>query len=105
MLFDLLTAGAPGGSSGQGGSPMILWGMFLLIFLIMYFLMIRPQSKKQKEQRTMLESLKKGDKILTAGGIIGTIAGIKEKENILIVKISDTVKIELARRSVAQLLK
>jgi len=103
--LDLLGAGASGGSSGQSGSPMVLWGMFLLIFLVMYFLMIRPQSKKQKEHRTMMDSLKKGDRILTAGGIIGTIAGIKEKENILIVKIAENIKIELSRGSVAQLLK
>ena len=53
--------------------------IYLLIFAIIYFIMIRPQVKQQKEHTTMLESLKRGDKIITRGGIIGTIKNIKGK--------------------------
>jgi preprotein translocase subunit YajC len=66
--------------------------------------MIRPQAKKQKEHRTMIDSLAKGDKVMTSGGIIGTIAGIRDKDNILLVKISDGVKIEISRSSIAQVI-
>jgi len=93
--------GAPAGGSGQG-SPFALWLPIILIFAIMYFLIFRPQAKKQKQQRMMIEALRKGDKIITSGGIYGTIAGIKEKEGTLIVKIDDNTKIELVKSSVAQ---
>lgn len=98
FLFFMLS-----GSGGQeGASPLALWMPIILIFAIMYLLIFRPQAKKQKQHQAMIESLRKGDKIVTAGGIHGTIAGIKEKENTLIVKISDNVKIEVARNSIAK---
>ena len=102
ILSLVLLAGGSGG--GQQGSP---WGFFMpiiIIFAIMYFLIFRPQMKKQKQQKQMIESIKKGDKIVTVGGIFGTIAGIKEKEGTLIIKISDNTKVELARTSVAKVL-
>lgn len=77
----------------------------ILIIAIMYFLLLRPQAKKQKEHRAMLEALEKGDKVITTGGILGTISGIREKDNFLILKIADNVKIELARSAVAQVVK
>jgi preprotein translocase subunit YajC len=97
-----MAGSAPGGASPQGGNPILGFLPLFLIILVMYFLILRPQAKKQKEQRAMLDGLQKGDRILTAGGIVGTIAGIKEKEGLLIVKIADNVKIELTRNSVAQ---
>ena len=93
--------GTPPGGQGQG-NPFALWLPIILIFAIMYFLIFRPQAKKQKQQRMMIEALKKGDKIITSGGIHGTIAGIKEKEGTIIVKIDDNTKIELVKNSVAQ---
>lgn len=91
----------PGG--GGGGS---FWTLapFILIFLIMYLLIFRPQARKQKQQRMMIDSLKKGDSIVTTGGIYGTIVGIKEKEGTLIVKIADNTKIELVRSSVVRVI-
>lgn len=88
--------------AGQGGNPFWAFMPFILIFLIIYFLMIRPQSKKQKETQKMIASLEKGDKVITVGGIHGTVVGIKEKEGSLIVKIADNVKVEVSRSSVAQ---
>jgi len=102
ILFALGTSGS-GGS--QSGSSMLGFLPLVLIVFAMYFLMIRPQSKKQKEHRAMLEKLEKGDRILTTGGIVGIIAGMKENESLLIVKIAENVKVELVKSAVAQVLK
>jgi preprotein translocase subunit YajC len=101
----LLLAGATtGGSAPKGGNPFLSFLPLLLIIFVMYFLLLRPQAKRQKQQQEMIKNLQKGDKVLTTGGIVGTIAGIKEKEGLLILKIADNVKVELARQSVTQLL-
>ena len=96
--------GAPSGGA-QGGNPILGFLPLILIIFIMYFLMIRPQAKGQKEHKVMLDNLEKGDRILTSGGILGTVAGIKENESILIVKIADNVKVEMNKGSVAQVIK
>ncbi len=75
---------------------------FILMFVIMYFLLIRPQYKKQKETQSMIEALKKGDRIITNGGMHGTIVGLKEKEGIIVVQIAKDVKIEVSRGSVSK---
>ena len=92
-------------SSGQGqqsGNPMGFLLPMILIFVVMYLLIFRPQAKKQKEHQRMLNELKKGDRVLTAGGIYGTIVGIREKEGVVIVKVADNVKLEMARTSIAR---
>lgn len=100
----IMLMGAPAGGGGTGGNPILGFLPLIAIIVIMYFLMIRPQAKKQKEHKAMLEALKKGDRVITAGGIVGTIAGIKENENIVIVKIAEDVKIELSRGSIGQVI-
>lgn len=101
MLFDIsfLMANPQGGQQGGGLTSMLI--MFGAIFAIMYFLMIRPQQKKQKKHQEMLDALGKGDRVITAGGIYGTIQGDKEKGTIVILKISDNVKIEIKRSAIA----
>lgn len=101
MFNFILLMGAPAGGEGHA-NPLALWLPIILIFAIMYFLIFRPQAKKQKQHRMMLDALKKGDKIITAGGIYGTVLSVKEKENRVIVKIDDNTKIELVKSSVAQ---
>ena len=101
-MIDLLYAGAAGGGGTQQGNPILTLLPFLAIILVMYFLMIRPQAKKQKEKQRMLQDLQPGDEILTIGGIYGRIEGIKKEENILIVKISKDVKINISRSAVAE---
>lgn len=89
----------------QGGgqpSSLMMWMPIVLIFVIMYFLILRPQAKRQKQHQTMLNALQKGDDIVTAGGLYGTIVGVKEKEQTLIVKIADNVKVEIARSGIAR---
>jgi preprotein translocase subunit YajC len=71
------------------------------IFLIFYVLLIRPQQKQQKEHEKMLEGLKKGDRILTTGGLYGTIVGLKGQD--LEVRFSETVKLVVARSAVTKL--
>jgi len=90
-------------TSGQG-SPLGFLLPIILIFAIMYLLIFRPQAKKQKEHQLMIKNLQKGDRVVTAGGIFGTIAGIKEKENSVIVKVDENVKLEVARASIARVL-
>mgnify|MGYP003308644128 CR=1 FL=1 len=68
-----------GGQGSQGGGLMA-YLPFILILAIMYFLMIRPQAKRQKEKQKMLEALKKGDRVVTIGGIHGTVSGLKGKD-------------------------
>ena len=105
MYHILLAMGTSGSGGSSGGSSMLGFLPLILIIVVMYFLMIRPQAKKQKEHRAMLDKLEKGDRVLTAGGIVGTIAGVKEDAGLLIVKIADNVKVELSKNSVAQVLK
>ena len=72
---------------------------FLLIIVVMYFLMIRPQNKKQKETEKMLAALKKGDQVVTIGGIHGVVSSVKE--NTVIVKVDDDAKIEFNRSAIS----
>jgi preprotein translocase subunit YajC len=69
---------------------------------IVYFMIIRPQQKKQKETEAMRSSIKKGDRVLTTGGLYGTVIGEKEKEGIVVLKVADDVKLEFSRESIIQ---
>ena len=70
----------------------------ILIFVIFYFFLIRPQQKKVKEHKLMVEGLKRGDKVITTGGIVGTVERIIDNEKVE-VKISDNVNVEIVRAS------
>lgn len=99
--------GAGGGSGSPGGSGAALGSLlpFLGIILIMYFLILRPQVKRQREQKTMLDALQKGDRVVTTGGIHGNIAGFREKDGIVVLKVADNIKIELSRGAISRVLK
>jgi preprotein translocase subunit YajC len=86
--------GATGGLGAFGGFLPLL-----LIIAIFYFLIIRPQSKKRKETEKMLSALKKGDRIVTIGGIHGTIQSVKDTT--VIVKVDDNVKLEFLRSAIS----
>ena len=73
---------------------------FAAIFLIFYFLVLRPQSKKRKETKVYLEGLKKGDKVITIGGMHGVITAIREDSGTLTLKVDDDTKIELDKAAV-----
>lgn len=91
-------------AAGPGGVPEAL-NMFIymaLILGILYFMMIRPQQRKEKERRKMIDSVTSGQRVLFSGGIIGTVTNVKE--SILVIKIADNVKIEVARGAVTRVL-
>lgn len=87
--------------SGSAGGTLLSLVPFVLIFVIFYFLLILPQQKRQKKVRTMLDALKKGDKIVTTGGIWGTITNLGK--HTVTVQISDTTKVKMQRESIARL--
>ena len=76
----------------------------ILIFVIFYFFLIRPQQKRVKDHKTMVESLKRGDEIITSGGIIGTIDRVMEDDRIEVV-IGENVKVQIIRSTITSLLK
>ncbi len=86
---------------GQGIAQFI---PLILIFVIFYFFLIRPQQKRVKEHKLMVESLKRGDEIITSGGIIGTIDRVLEDDRIEVV-VSDNVKVQIIKSTITSLLK
>jgi preprotein translocase subunit YajC len=100
-VYQLIFAMAPQGGEGGGGlvSTLIMFGA---IFLIFYFMIIRPQQKRAKEREKLLSNLEKGDKVITNGGIHGIIAGLEEKT--ALVQVSDSVKLKVERSSITTVL-
>ena len=98
FLTIMLQASAAQGASA--GTTWSFWIMILLMFLIMWLFMIRPQRKQQKELEKFRSELKKGDKVITAGGIYGTIAEIEERTVLL--KVDGEVKIRVDKTSIVK---
>ena len=94
MLTILQTQPAPAGSTAS------VWLMLLLLFVIMYFFMIRPQRKMQKKLDEFRAGLKKGDKVVTSGGIYGTVAEIDERT--VLIKVDGDCKIRVDKSSIQQ---
>ena len=94
-------ASSQSGAGGAAGSMII---MFVLLFVVMYFFMIRPQSKKQKALTAMRDGMKKNDKVMTTGGIIGFVHKIKENEIVLKIDEKNDVKITVVRGAVVHTL-
>ena len=102
LVMFLLLGGAPGGSGQSGGaSGLISFLPILLIFVVFWFFMIRPQNKQRKETQRMLSELKKGDKVVTIGGIHGVVQSVRE--NTVILKVDEDCKIELTRSAIASM--
>lgn len=98
-LSSILLVAAPAAQpSGPFGGSFGFMGMMLLLFAVMYFFMIRPQQKRQKEIQKQRESMKVGDKVVTSGGIYGKIKDIKDKT--VTVEIADNVRITVDKASV-----
>jgi len=97
-MFDLAYAMGTGGGGGQGGGL----GAFLpliIIFAIFYFLLIRPQQKKAKQHKQVLASLKKGDRVVSSGGLHGVITGLTDE--LVTMEISPKVRVKVSRGSIA----
>ncbi|MFW6231766.1 MAG: preprotein translocase subunit YajC [Spirochaetota bacterium] len=101
LLANLPLMMAAPGADAAGGSASIVPTLitFGLVFVIFYFLIIRPQNKKQKETKKMLESLKKGDRVVSIGGIHGTITSIKD--DTVVLKIDSNTKMTFSRSAIS----
>jgi len=91
--------GATGASAegGGGGSSMLI--MLVAIFAIFYFLMIRPESKRRKERQSMIDSLARGDKIVTIGGLHGEVQDVHDDK--IVIRIAENLKVEIAKTAVS----
>ncbi len=99
MFVSPAFAQAAGGAAGAGSALSTL--IFpLIIFAIFYFLMIRPQQRKMKEHKAMIEALRRGDQVLTQGGIIGKVTKVGE-DGVVEVEIAEGVKVRIARHTIA----
>ena len=96
LLFIALQA--QGAAQGQPGGGLTFWIMIILMFGVMWFFMIRPQRKQQKELEAFRNALKKGDKVVTAGGIYGTVLEIQERT--VLVKVDGDVKLRVDKNSI-----
>ena len=103
MIFQLLAQAQPAAPAPAQGGGIISFVPLILIFVIMYFMLFRPQKKRQQEQQRLVSALKTGDKVVTNAGIHGLIANVKETTVLL--KVADNVKIEVEKSAVTNIVK
>lgn len=103
-VLPLLALAAPNAQAGgQQPNPILAMAPLFLMFIIFYFLLIRPQHKKQKQHEEMLKTIKKGDKVVTTGGMIGIVVGVKEDR--VVIKVGDAeTKLEFVRSAVSKVI-
>jgi preprotein translocase subunit YajC len=101
MIFAQAQTGSPGPMSGGGIGSFFV--PLIFIFIIMYFVMIRPQKKRQEQQQKLIGNLKTGDRVVTNAGIHGLISNVKETT--VLVKVADNVKIEIDKSAITNVLK
>ena len=101
MSFLISDAWAEGGTAAQPGLIEALFP-FVILFVVFYFLLIRPQSKRAKEHKMMIEALAKGDEIITSGGLLGKISEMGE--SFIVVELADSVLVRLERRSISKVM-
>jgi len=102
-MLDIAFAQADPGFGGPG--TLISLIPLVLVFMIFYFLLIRPQQKKAKEHRDMLAKLKKNDEVMTSGGIYGRIINLNEKDSTVTLEIAPNVRIKFSRPQIASVIK
>src|ERR1700737_5024391 len=103
MFFLFLAQAQPAAPTPGPGGGFGFFVPFIFIFIIMYFLLFRPQKKRQQEQQRLIASIKTGDRVVTNAGIHGLIANVKETTVML--KVADNVKIEMEKSAIANVLK
>ena len=106
MFVDIAYAMGPAPQAGQGGGAGQMLTSFLpliLIFVIFYFLLIRPQQKRAKQHKTFMENLKKGDTVITSGGLYGKITGITDEA--VTIEIAEKVRVKILKSAVADYVK
>jgi len=97
----LFTAQAAPTGAGGGGSTIMLIGWLAIVFAIFYFMAILPQRRREKERKKLLDAIKTGDRVIFGGGLIGTVANVKDP--ILVVKVAEGVKLEVLRGAVTRI--
>ncbi|KPA12349.1 YajC [Candidatus Magnetomorum sp. HK-1] len=103
MIGIAFAMGANGGAAGGQANGFTALLPMIIIFAIFYFLLIRPQQKKAKEHRAMIDSLKKGDRVITSGGIYGRVTANNDPETVTL-EIADRVRVKCVRSNVSVLL-
>jgi preprotein translocase subunit YajC len=103
MLIALLALAQTAAPAAGGANPLASFIPIILIFIIMYFLLFRPQMRRQKEQRNLVAALKTGDRVVTASGIHGMITNVKDTT--VTVKVADNVKLEMEKSAVTNVVK
>ncbi len=98
ILAQVQAASSQAEAAPQGGGNFVL--VLILMFAAMYFLMIAPQRKRQKQHKAMLDSLKSGDEVVTIGGALGVVANVKEKT--IVVRLGDNNKVEFLKSAIQQ---
>ncbi|RLB29586.1 MAG: preprotein translocase subunit YajC [Deltaproteobacteria bacterium] len=102
-MFNLVYAMGTGGAGGGGGGGLGAFLPLIIIFAIFYFLLIRPQQRKAKQHKQLLSDLKKGDKVVSSGGLHGVITGMGD--DVVTVEISPKVRVKVTRGSIAGVIK
>lgn len=102
LTIILQAAPAAGGAAPQQGGGWTMWIMLILIFVVMWLFMIRPQRQQQKKMEQFRSSLKKGDKVVTAGGIYGTIAEVSPDSRTVLLKVDGETKLRVDKASLQQ---
>jgi preprotein translocase subunit YajC len=98
-LLAMMTPQQPGTEDDPRAAALKMFGMFAILGVMFYFLLIRPQSKQRKDQENLLKNLKTGDKVVLSSGIFGIVTNVKDKS--LMVKIADNVKVEVLKSGVS----
>ena len=94
-MVETLYAMGGGGGGAEGGSAFLSFLPLILIVVVMYLLILRPQAKKQKDRKKMLDTVKKGDEVVTVGGVHGKVVGLKNDDKVLVVNVDDNVKLDI----------
>ena len=105
MLHELLLfaqEAPPQGQPGGGGSFILQFLPFIAIIVLFYFLMMRPMRRQEQQRQMLIANTKKGDKIITSGGIIGTVVAVGDKEDEVTVKVDDNVRLKMLKSAIAR---
>jgi preprotein translocase subunit YajC len=101
-MIDLAYAMSPSpGGGGNGGGMLQILPLMIGMFAIMYFLIIRPQQKQKRERENLLRAIKKGDRVVTSGGLYGTVVGLSE--HTVTLKVADQVKLDFERSAIGRI--
>jgi preprotein translocase subunit YajC len=100
LLQSEVLAQAPGGPGGPGGGALLSFIPFILIFVIFYFLLVLPQQKKAKKRKAMIDGLKKGDRVTTTGGIMGTVTNLSPE--VVTLQVAEGVRVKVVRNYIEE---